>query len=189
MYYKKWCRKNGANPSKEMCDMFELIFRSEFPSARNHTTEGDNLRASADELLQCPWLQSGVATDQEWAEELVKRNAPKVASGLANSPRHSALFAQQAEFYACLVGAYYKQRYKTKVGDQMVVRFLDYMGLERVIDALLEEDEKDTATIEETFDDEDTMSELDLTPGEQLFVARALSVAGMKFKWISKVLG
>jgi len=171
-----------------MCDMFDLIFRIEFPSTRNHTTGGDNLRASADELLECEWLQSGIATDQEWAEELVKRNSPKVASGLANSPRHSALYAQQSEFYACLVGAYYKQRYKKKVGEQQAVRFLDYMGLERVIDTLLEEDEKDTATIDECFEDEESLEELDLTPGEQTFVARALSVAGLKFGWISKAM-
>merc|ERR1711865_530598 len=61
-YYKKWCNRNDAHPSKEMCDMFDLIFRIEFPSTRNHTTGGDNLRASADELLECEWLQSGIAT-------------------------------------------------------------------------------------------------------------------------------
>ena len=168
--------------------MFDLIFRIEFPSTRNHTTGGDNLRASADELLECEWLQTGIATDQEWAEELVKRNSPKVASGLANSPRHSALYAQQSEFYACLVGAYYKKEYKKKVGEEQAVRFLDYMGLERVIDTLLEEDEKDTATIDECFEDEESLEELDLTPGEQTFVARALSVAGLKFGWISKAM-
>lgn len=39
---------------------------------------GNDLRASAEELLNCAFLQHGVATDQEWAEELVNRNAPKV---------------------------------------------------------------------------------------------------------------
>jgi serine/threonine protein kinase len=189
-YYKKWLKSNKMNPSKEMCDMLELMFRIEFPSSREHNQKGNNLRASAEELLSCEWLQNGVATDQEWAEELVRRNAPKVGDGLRNSPRHSALFAPQSEFYSCLVGAYYKKKYKSKVGEQQAVRFLDYMGLDRVVEVLLEdEDERETASIQETFEDEEIMSELELSREEQVFVARALHVAGVKFGWLTKVLG
>ena len=113
------------------------------------------------------------------------------ASGLKNSPRHSALYATQSEFYSCLVGAYYKKRYGVNgVGKQPVIRFLDWMGLERLIAVLLEDDEtKNTATIHETFEDEESLEDLELSPEEQIFVAKALHVAGMQFGWISKVLG
>lgn len=188
-YYKKWLARNGmANASTELCSMLEMIFATNFPSSTSSTSNTELLRASAEELLKCAWLSSGIATDQEWAEELVRRNTPKVAMGLQNSPRHSALFAQQSEFYACLVGAYYKKRYGVSCMDQKVVRFLDYMGLERVIDDLLEEDDKESATIRETFEDEECISELELSNEEQCFVARALAVAGMKFEWMENVL-
>ena len=57
-----------------------------------------------------------------------------------------------------------------------------------VIDDLLEEDDKESATIRETFEDEECISELELSDEEQCFVARALAVAGMKFEWMENVL-
>ena len=189
-YYKKWLRSNGiSNSSPEMIEMFDMIFKPNFPSTTQHNEGDTNLRASAEELLQCSWLSTGIATDQEWAEELVRRNAPKVASGLQNSPRHSALYASQSEFYACLVGAYYKNKYGKKAGKEQVVRFLDYMGLERIIDELLEDDEKESATIVDTFEDEECVAELELSNEEQRFVAKALNVAGVSFDWMKEVLG
>ena len=84
-YYKKWLARNGmANASTELCSMLEKIFTTNFPSSTSSTSNTELLRASAEELLKCAWLSTGIATDQEWAEELVRRNAPKVAMGLQN---------------------------------------------------------------------------------------------------------
>jgi serine/threonine protein kinase len=188
-YYKRWLTGHDLNPSPAFYEMFDQMFRVKFPSSREHMEGGDDLRSSAEDLLKCEWLQTGVATDQEWAEELVRRNAPKVGKGLLNSPRHSALYATQSEFYASLVGAYYKSQYKNKVGEQLAVRFLDYMGLDRIIEELLEDDLKDTETIANAFNDEECLEDLDLSEAEQVFVAKALQVAGVRFNWMTKVLG
>jgi len=171
------------------CTILDVVILYWLVFCRTTTQGGDDLRSSAEDLLTCEWLQTGVATDQEWAEELVRRNAPKIGKGLLNSPRHSALYATQSDFYACLVGAYYKSQYKNKVGEQLAVRFLDYMGLDRIIEELLEDDLKDTETIANAFNDEECLEDLDLSEAEQVFVAKALQVAGVRFNWMTKVLG
>ena len=76
----RWLRQNGrARPSPELQEFLGMIFRVKYPSVSNGWHSGaTDVRASAAELLQSAWLSSGVATDKEWAEELVRRNAPRV---------------------------------------------------------------------------------------------------------------
>ena len=140
----RWLKQNGrAHPSPELQEFLEMIFRVKYPSVSNGWHSGaPDVRASAAELLQSAWLSSGVATDKEWAEELVRRNAPRVRKGLDAAPKHSKIFmGDRAEFYACLVGAYFRyQGKKTGQSDakaQNAVEFLQVLGLMRVADARL----------------------------------------------------
>ena len=46
----------------------------------------------------------------------MRRNAPRVRKGLDAAPKHSKIFmGDRAEFYACLVGAYFRYQSKKAV--------------------------------------------------------------------------
>jgi hypothetical protein len=47
----------------------------------------------------------------------------------------------------------------------------------------------DGETIANAFNDEECLEDLDLSEAEQVFVAKALQVAGVRFNWMTKVLG
>lgn len=189
----RWLRQNGrAHPSAELQEFLGMIFRVKYPSVSNGWKSGaPDVRASAAELLESAWLAGGVATDKEWAEELVRRNAPRVRKGLDAAPKHSKIFmGDHAEFYACLVGAYFRYASK-KAGQtsgkaQNAVEFLHVLGLTRVADDGIEDAD---ATLEEAFGDAETIDNLQLDWDENKFLVRALSSAGCDFAWIREKYG
>ena len=164
-------------------NFFQQIFRIQFPSDRNKTT-GDHLRASAIDLLNHNWLQTGVATETEWAEMLVSRNYESCLEALNSSPKHSKLLTTASKdnviFFASLVGFVYKKKYaRVRLNEQPATDFLKSLGLERMSNVT-------------TFGSADTWLNspehlLDLS--EQRLLARALDALNIPSQWKTDHLG
>jgi serine/threonine protein kinase len=187
-WWNSWLQKGDyqgdfqpMSPLQE--NFFQQIFRIQFPSDRNKTT-GDHLRASAIDLLNHNWLQTGVATEKEWAEMLVSRNYESCLEALNSSPKHSKLLTTASKdnviFFASLVGFVYKKKYaRVRLNEQPATDFLKSLGLEKMSGVT-------------TFGSADTWlnsSEHLLDVSEQRLLARALDALNIPSQWKTDHLG